>query len=58
MCNKKAIKALKEVKKLINEKISELEGGVTTQDGPKNPLPDCPEGQIRNAQGHCVDDIG
>lgn len=57
MCNKKAIKALKEIKQLINAKISELEeGGVTTMGDP--PLKPCPEGQIRNAGGKCVDDIG
>jgi len=34
-----------------------LNGGVTTQ-GDTKPLPPCPQGQVRNAQGICVDDIG
>jgi len=53
----KWINYAKQILKYEENKISSiLDGGVTTQGDPK-PLPPCPDGQIRNANGVCVDDI-
>ncbi len=54
MTNEQKIEALEFTIEVLQKKVERLKQAASSDSPPSEP---CPDGQIRNAQGECVDDI-